>query len=191
MKKILSFDRYINEKYILDQNDPPEITSQKRNFNDIENYIKEYNLKKVNLDNIYKTYIDEKDLLNKLKSQKILEGNPSNIKTIKFTNPLLSIHAQISRKMREISDIQKMIKSDEETIDNKESTLRNNKEEVVGDALKDDITQVNTKISDKNEQIKKLNSEMIILKKQIDLEINKLKKQLIDSQRRINTEQFT
>lgn len=191
MNKILKFFEFINEKYQLDPNDPPEINSQKQGFNNLEMDIKDYQINKAKLDNIYKSYTSEKDLISKLKSQKLIEGNPDNYKTIKFLNPLLSIHAQISRKMREIADIQKLIQSDEQTLDNKEEVASSGGDKQTTDAIKDDITQVEDKISSKNEQIKKLDSEIIILKKQIDLEINKIKKQLIDSQRRINTEQFT
>lgn len=191
MNKILKFFQFINEKYQLDPNDPPEMNSQKKGFNDIEMNIKDYQVNKVKLDNIYKTYTSDKDLISKLKAQKLIEGNPDNYKTIKFINPLLSIHAQISRKMREITDIQKLVKSDEQTLDNKEEVAGSGGDKQITDAIEDDITQVEDKISSKNDQITKLNSEIIVLKKQIDLEINKMKKQLIDSQRRINTEQFT
>lgn len=189
MSNILRFKEFIGEKYQLDPNDAPEITSQKKSFNDIESHITEYNAKKVNLDNIYKTYIDDKDLVNKLKSQKLLEGNPTDVKTIRFLNPLLAIHAQISRKMRKVLDIEKLIKSYQETISDKEDLSDGNKD--VGDDLKQDIEENEKKIASKKTEIQKLDSEIMILKKQIDSEITKMKKQLIDSQRRINTEQPT
>lgn len=189
MRHLFNYNKFISEKYQLNPNDAPEITSQKRSFNDLEANITEYNLKKVNLDNIYKTYIDDKDLANKLKAQKLLEGNPSDVKTIRFTNPLLSIHAQISRKMREIMDIEKLIQTYQQTISNKEDASDGNKD--VANALKQDIQENEEKIASKKTEIQKLDSEIMILKKQIDSEITKMKKQLIDSQRRINTEQAT
>lgn len=189
--RLLNFENFVFEKYQLQQNDSPEITSQKKSFNELENFITEYNNKKITLDNIYKTYIDDKDLLNKLKSQKFIEGTPSNYKSIEFTNPLLAIHAQISRKMREIADIQKIVKSDEETIKSKDSFTKDTQSAETKETLKDEISQTQEKISDNQEKIKKIDSEIMILKKQIDSQINKMKKQLVDSQSRINTEQFT
>lgn len=189
MSKILKYSDWLVEKYQLQQNDPPEITSQKKSFNELENFITDYNNKKVTLDNIYKTYVDDKDLMNKLKSQGFLKGTPTDYKKIQFQNPLLDIHAQISRKMREIANIQDLIKSDEETIQNKETISKDVSGNDTKKTLDDDISQVQQKISDNQEKIKKLDSEIFILKKQIDSQINKMKKQLIDSQKRINTEQ--
>jgi predicted nucleic acid-binding Zn-ribbon protein len=189
MKHLSNYNKFISEKYQLDANDDPEIASQKKSFNDLEENITEYNLKKVNLDNIYKTYTDDKDLINKLKDQKLIEVDNSNTKTIKFTNPLLAIHAQISRKMRKIMDIEKLIKTDQQTITNKKDASKGNKD--LMDNLKQEIKEIEEKIASKKTEIQKLNSEIIILKKQIDSEIAKIKKQLIDSQRRINKEQST
>jgi hypothetical protein len=189
MRHLSTYSKFISEKYQLDQNDSPEITSQKQSFNDLEENIKEYNLKKVTLDNIYKTYIDDSDLVNKLKSQKLLEGNPGDVKTIKFNNPLLAIHAQMSRKMRKIMDIEKIIKLEEESISNKKGASDGGKE--VADSLSQDIESSQEKISSKRTEIQKLDAEIMSLKKQIDAEINKIKKQIIDSQKRINTEQST
>lgn len=189
MNKLLNFNNFIQEKYLLDQNDPPEITSQKRGFNDLEAQITEYQNKKVTLDNIYKSYVDDKDLMNRLKAQKFLEGNPSNVKTIKFTNPLLAIHAQISRKLREVMDIQNMIKSDQKTISDKEKMASGGQD--VKAAYEQEIEATEQKIGDQNGKIQKLNTEILMLKKQIDAQINKMKKDLIESQRRINYEQAT
>lgn len=187
MKYLSTYITFTSEKYNFDPTDSLEISTQKKSANKIEQDVKEYAVKKVTLDNIYATYTDTKDLINKLRNQKFIKGNPDNEKTIEFLNPLLNIHAQISKNMRRVKSIEAEIKSEE---DNKSS-----KAEVASqtpgakDAMNDDISTIDDKIASKKSEILKINSDMLTLKKSIDAQLANMKKELMGLQRRISTNQ--
>ena len=104
---IKNYKSFVNELYNVYQNDPTELASQKLHANDMEKHIKEFLTKKTNLDNIYVTYKDEKDLISKLSAQKFIEQNTSDKKKIKFLNPLIGLYAQAAEKKRELRNIEK------------------------------------------------------------------------------------
>jgi hypothetical protein len=187
MKHLSSYNKFLSEKYNFDPTDSLEISTQKKSANKIEQDVKEYAVKKVALDNIYLTYTDEKDLVNKLRSQNLISGNPSNQKTIEFLNPLLNIHAQISKNMRKVKSIEAEIKSEE---DNK-STKSDIASETPGakDAMNNDISAIDDKIASKKSEILKINSDMLTLKKSIDTQLASMKEELMGLQRRISTNQ--
>jgi hypothetical protein len=63
---IKKYNDFVKEKYNVTQNDSTEVASDKSYFNKSESDIKEFLTKKTTIDNIYKTYTDEKDLIKKL-----------------------------------------------------------------------------------------------------------------------------
>lgn len=188
MRHLFDYSKFIFDRYNYDQTDRLEISSQKKSANQIEEYIKEYGVKKVTLDNIYLTYVDDKDLINKLKTQKFISGNPSNQKTIEFINPLLGIHAQISQNLRKIKGIEAEIKSDEESKSSKQKISDGSPE--AKDAMTNDIKSITDKIASKKADIIKINNDVLTLKKSIDIQLASMKKELMSSQRRISTDQM-
>lgn len=187
MKKINTFNQFIEEAYVLSQNDAPEITSQKSSFNKMQLDVKELFNKRVMIDNIYLTYKDTKDLISKLSAQKlILPPNTSDVRKIQFKNPLISIWAQLSQKKRDIRNVEDSIKTDEENLKNKKEIVRTTPS--MEETMKDDIELANNQILDKKKKIELLNQDMIRLKKSIDKEIIDLKKDTIDYKNRIPTQ---
>lgn len=178
MKYIRNF-KLFNEKYKIDEiNDTPEMTSAKTYANKMEDDIKNYNDKKISVDNIYFSYTTPEDLTNKLKNQKFTKDG-------KFTNPLLGLYAQISSKTRKIKDLESEIEKGKQDL----KDIIDNK--INGDidlekSIQTDIDNINIKINDKTKEISTLEKDISDLQKNITDDITKMKKELISQQKTIN-----
>ena len=100
MKYINTFEKYF-EKLNIESDDNEQTTSLKTSINDIEQTINFYKSNKSKLDNIYDKYIDNLDLIRKLKSSGIIDKNKEGIS---YNNELLSIYSSIPRNKRKIKD---------------------------------------------------------------------------------------
>ena len=99
MKYINTFEKYF-EKLNIENDDNEQVTSLKTSINDIEETIMFYKSNKNKLDSIYDKYIDNLDLVRKLKSSGMVDKNKDGIS---YTNELLSIYSSIPRNKRKIS----------------------------------------------------------------------------------------
>lgn len=180
----MKYLKYYSEKYNIYQNDPSELASDKTYTNKMEADIKEFLTKKVTVDNIYKTYKDEKDLIAKLSAQGFIPQNTSDKKKVVFTNPLIGMYAQASEKKRNLIDLQNQLKQQEDTLQSRKSSISENPD--FKDSLQTDIDHTNQQILDIKNKISKLNTEIVTLERNTEKKLREMKNSLNDSNKRIN-----
>ncbi len=180
----MKYLKYYSEKFNIYQNDPAELASDKTYANKMGDDIKEFLTKKVTIDNIYKTYKDERDLISKLSAQGFIPQNTSDKKKIQFTNPLIGMYAQASEKKRDLIDLQNQLKQQEETLQNRKSSISENPDSK--DSLQPDIDHTNQQILDIKNKISKLNTEIVSLERSTEKKLKEMKNSLNDSNKRIN-----
>jgi hypothetical protein len=184
MTKIKNFDNFINEVYQPTQGDAPEVASQMNNFNSKEAMIKDFETHKVDVNNIYMTYKDEADLINKLAARKLIVKKTSNKKEIKFTNELLAIWAQSCEKRRDLKEIDDNIKKLEEDNINRQENIKNNPS--LKDSENESIKMNSDKITSKKTEIANLQKEILNLEKEAKDKLNKIKIDLSQSKKKID-----
>jgi hypothetical protein len=110
---ITKYNLFLKEKISVINTDSPSVASSANNINDIEKYIKEFNQKKVDLENIYMTATDEKNLVANLSARKFI--NPVSSKSqMQFFNPILGKYARVCDLKKQINDLEK----EQGTVDN-------------------------------------------------------------------------
>lgn len=171
------------ETYIPDQTDAPEITSDMNRFNGSESQIKEFGTKKVTINNIYMTYKDEKDLIDKLVAQKFIDRT-GNKKTIQFNNPLLGLWAQSCDKRRELKDMEDQISKWDQSIKDEQDNLKNNPSSA--DVVNANIKLTEDKISQKKQEVAKKQTEILNLEKLANDKLKQLSSELTNSKKRLD-----
>ena len=184
MIKIKNYSEFIVDAYQPTQGDAPEVASQMNTFNSKENMIKDFEVHKVDVNNIYMTYKDEGDLINKLAARKLIEKKTQNKKEIKFNNELLAIWARSCEKRRDLKEIQDGIDGLEEDNKNREENIKNNPS--LKDSEQDAMNLNSDKISTKKTEIAKLQKEILDLEKEAKDKLNKLKIDLSQSKKKID-----
>jgi len=182
--KYLKKYKYFIEKYTIDQNDDPGFAADKTSFNKMENDIKEFLAKKVTIDNIYLTYSDEKDLVNKLFAQKFIEQNTGDKKKIKFINPLIRMYSQTAEKKRELKSAEGELLTQNDTLTQRQSDINQNPDNK--DSLQNDVDYTQSKIGDIKDKINTLKNEILSLEKTTSEELKKMKKDLENNKKRID-----
>lgn len=169
------------ENFELSPTEDPNISDIKLDWNNMNDWISEFNSKKAIIDQAYMKYKDIKELRNMLISKGIAEkdGDGINIK-----NPLLSIWAKTSSYKRKISGIEKSL----ELLKN---SLRDNVAKLSTEPdLKDVVDQQNTSINDsmriKNKEILDLNKEIIKAENEVKDKIKEMKDKLKNDQKSIS-----
>jgi len=180
---IKKYSEFILENYFPDNTDSPEIASDMNGFNDISDQIKEFDTKKVTINNIYMTYTDEKDLINKLSSQKFID-NTSDKKSIKFHNSILGMWAQSCEKRRDLKEIDDQIKKWEEDIKNEEDNIKNNPSSE--ESVRANINLIEDKIKQKTQDVSKKQLEIGDLEKLAKDKLKSLKDELSLSKKRLD-----
>jgi len=172
------------EAFNIYQTDEPEIAADKNQSNDAEKDIKEFLTKKVTIDNIYNTYKDEKDLISKLFAQKFIEANTSDKKRIKFNNPLIALYAMAADKKRELKSLQDDLQTKTDTLSNVKSSMSDNPDNK--DSLTNDINYNQDKITELNDKIKKLNTEIMTLSRNADQKLKQMKADILNNKKRLD-----
>lgn len=180
---IKRFKEWINETYYADSTDAPEIASDMNRFNDLETQIKDFDRYRLTITNIYNTYKDEKDLINKLAAQKFIQKT-ENKKKMKFQNPILTLWAQSCEKRRELKDIDDQIKKWQEDIKNEEENIKNNpSSKESGQA---NIKLIQDKIKQKNIDLSKKQVEIVNLEKSAKDRLKSMQEDLKLSKKRLD-----
>ena len=168
------------ESYIIDKNDNPEVASDKNNLNKSSDNIKEFLQKKQLIDSIYLTYKDQKDLINKLKSKKLIQI--VNNKTT-FINPFIGMYAEISAKNRQVKSNQDELEMQRKNLSERQDMVNNDPDNK--DSLSKDIDYINSKITDISNKIKQLQIDSKKMMDDINKKIKLEKDNLLKSQKRI------
>jgi hypothetical protein len=181
------FQEFILELYNADKTDPPQIASDMNRYNELENQIKDFDRLKVTVNNIYMTYKDEKDLIDKLAAQKIIDKT-DNKKKLKFHNPVLAIWAQSCDKRRDLKNLQDQIKDWKTDISDEQSNIKANPSSK--DSLSANIKLTEDKIRQKTQYISKLQMEIVNLEKIAKDKLKVFKDDLMASKKRIDLYRF-
>ena len=184
MKKLLYYKNFIYEaSYTPEQSDPPEIISDMNTSNNTENTVKEYNQKKSVIENIYNNYTDEKDLINKLISQKFISKG-DNVTNIIFNNVLLGMWAQSCEKQRELKDMNDQITKWGEDIKSQKLSLSKNPSSK--ESIESDISLTQSKIDQKNKELNQKKIDITNLQKNVAAKLKTLQDELNTSDKNIN-----
>lgn len=181
---IKRYSEFIIEIYQPDQSDAPEIASDINKLGDIDKIVKDFEKYKVDISNIYNTYKDEIDLINKLSARNFIEKKTSDKKKIKFINPLLAMWAQSCQKRRDISSIDSSIKKDEEEVKNQKDNINSNPS--MKDSILSNIKSYQDRINNRKQEIIKLQKEVMDLERSTKNKLKEIKDEFTSSKKRID-----
>lgn len=181
---IKKYNDFVKEKYNVYQNDPTELASDKSYFNKSESDIKEFLTKKTIIDNIYKTYTDEKDLIKKLSAQKFIPINTSDKKKIQFINPLIGLYASSAEKSRELRSLESELGTQTDTLSQRKSAIGTNPDAII--SLQNDVAYTQGKISDINSRIAKLKNEIVTLERNTRDKLKQMKDSIANNKKKLD-----
>lgn len=180
---IRKYKRFITEVFRPTETDPPEQISQMNQFNDMEKFITEFNQKKSIVEDIYKKYTDDADLVKQLKSKQLISSN--NIKEMKFINPLIGMWAKSCEKRRQLTELQSKTKDTQQQIGIEQDSSKGNT--LLKDTLGQSIRSKQETLSSDQEKIRELDLEIRDLEKRAKDQLLKMKKDLELSRKQIRT----
>ena len=181
---ILKYSKFISEKIEVSQTDSPGLASQKNYLNDLEKNTKEFLQKRIELDNIYMTYKDEGDLINKLAARGFIQKT-GNKKKLEFLNPLFSVYSGASEKSRTLKDLEKSIEELGLKIKEKNDYLQknpNSKESVGGE-----VETLNKELDEKNKQLQRLSKEIVEIQRVANERLKEMTNNFKDTNRQVRS----
>ena len=174
MKIIQSFRSFL-EKYTIQPDENVNLVDKKNHYNTLEEQIKEFESQKPGLETIYNTYLDKRDLINRLKIGKYIKDTQQQ--EISYINPLFSSYASILDLRRKVKDLE-TFKSQSQ----KETQDKEKKENMLPQQAEDLSAQ--TKLL--STQLSTKDNEMNILKRRISEEETKHQKLITDSKKKLS-----
>jgi len=187
MKYIKGYKLYLEADAIQPNSaDTTQVAADKNNMNATIQNVSEFNSRKANLTNIYMTYKDEKDLVNKLIAQKFINKG-TKITDVVFINPLLGMWAQCAQKRRELQDLQNKINQENKTLTDTTNSLNNNpsSKETINQNIDNDKKQ----IGDDRKTLNDLNKTVQSMEKDVMDRLNQIKTSTQKEQQNINNQQ--
>lgn len=187
MKYIKGYKLYLEADAIQPNSaDTTQVAADKNNMNATIQNVSEFNSRKANLTNIYMTYKDEKDLVNKLIAQKFINKG-TKITDVVFINPLLGMWAQCAQKRRELQDLQNKINQENKTLTDTTNSLNNNpsSKETINQNNENDKKQ----IGDDRKTWNDLNKTVQSMEKDVMDRLNQIKTSTQKEQQNINNQQ--
>ena len=187
MKYIKGYKLYLEADAIQPNSaDTTQVAADKNNMNATIQNVSEFNSRKANLTNIYMTYKDEKDLVNKLIAQKFINKG-TKITDVVFINPLLGMWAQCAQKRRELQDLQNKINQENKTLTDTTNSLNNNpsSKETINQNIDNDKKQ----IGDDRKTWNDLNKTVQSMEKDVMDRLNQIKTSTQKEQQNINNQQ--
>ena len=168
MKRIQNFSEFFLEKFIAQTDDSFSVASAKNKFNKEEDFIRNFNKYKKDIEFIYLNYSDEQDLLNRLLNKKLIKKKTADPKKKEFNDELLGKWAEICSYKRMIQDKEKLISGTEDEIKNKDITISDNKgNQTIIDYTQKDINNSVNKIKEHEKEIEDLRKKILDLDKQL------------------------
>jgi phage host-nuclease inhibitor protein Gam len=179
---IKRFKDFILEKIAVSSTDSPNIASSINNINDLEKHLTEFNTKKTDLQNIYMTATDEKDLINKLSAKQFI-NSALNKTQMKFENPLLGKYSSVCDFKKQISDLEKENTEVQTSIEDKKSQIGPNP--TLKDSLTQDIESKTTDVNRIKARISELKAESDRIERLTMKELQELQKKIFNDTREI------
>ena len=182
---IYKYNQFLKEKIEIIQTDSPSLASQKNKLNDLEKHTKEFLQKKTDLENIYLTYTDEGDLINKLSARGFIKKT-GNKKQIEFENPLFSVFSSACEKTRTLKDLEKSVEELGEKLKDKNEYLQKNPSSK--DSVGQEIESVRKDLGEKNKQIQKISTEIVQLQRISNQRLLDMQQDSKDTNRQVRSE---
>jgi len=180
---ITKFNIFLKEKISVINTDSPSVASSANNINDIEKHIKEFNQKKIDLQNIYMTATDEKNLVANLSARKFI--NPVSSKSqMQFFNPLLGKYARVCDLKKQINDLEKEQSTVDNSIKDKQSQIGPNP--TLKDSLTKDIQTKKTDVENIKRKISEIKSECDRLERLTMDELQEMQKEIQSGTKEVN-----
>jgi hypothetical protein len=174
---IKKFKDFISEKFIPQMDDIFAVASDKNYFNDEELLIQKFVTWKVEMENIYKSYLNETDLINKLFNKGFIKEKTKSPKKKLFKNKYLGMWAEICDKKRKLEDIEKISRSNQKDMQTYNQEVVDNKgNDTVTDYAQDKAEDTNKRLDDNQSKIEDLQMEIINLDKQLKKDFELMKK---------------
>ena len=180
---IKKYKKFI-EAFVPSQLDTPEMISTMNNTNNDESNIKEYNTKKNIVSKLYSDYKSENDLINGLFSQKLI-STKTDIKKLKFNNPLIEMWARICEKNRDITNIENDIKKYQGQIAEENDNARNNPSSK--ESILQNIKLINSQIQQKTTDLNQKKIDIGNMQKDIQKQLKSMSDRLLKSKKDIDT----
>lgn len=173
--RIKKFKNFIKENISVTDTDSPALAASINSTNKLAEFIKQYNQKKGELQNLYLQEIDENQLINQLFDRKYISTKGSK-KQINFINPLLGKLAQSLELKKRVKDLEKNKLEQEYKIKEIEKKLQNNpsQKDSISDEIKLNQQQLQKIVGD----LQKIKSESDRLERLSQDEFEKMKKKL-------------
>ena len=193
--KIRLFRDFINENIQLPKtkeviktqpDDSVPQAADKNFYNEEEELILKFNAWKTDLMNIFKSYNNKKDLINKLFNKKYLMQKTDDPKKMRFWNKYLAKWAKVCDKERNIDDLEEITLGNRKDMIQYDSTIKNNKgNQSVVDYTKNKVEKTKERIQDNLEKIKEEEREIKDITTDIKKEFDKMKKKHIENKKRL------
>lgn len=174
---ILTFDKFITEKFIPLPSDPVTTKSDKNWFNEEEILIKRFNALKAEIAKIYTSYQNDLELVNRLFTKGFIQEKTKIPKKMKFKNKYLGMWANICHNNRKIADLEKIISDNQNDLQNAEQSNADNKDnDTIQSYNQNKMNTINDRLVKNREKIEFLQKEVLILDKELKKEFLLLKK---------------
>jgi len=182
---LLKYSEFLRENVEVYQTDDPSLASRKNLLNDLEKQSKEFLQKRIELDNIYLTYKDEGDLINKLSARGFIKKTGDK-KNIEFENPILSIYSGASQKTRNLKDIEKSVEELKGKLKEKNDYLQknpNSKESVGGE-----IETLNKELEEKKKQVENISKQIVEIQRVSNQRLKEITKSFNDTNKQVRSD---
>ena len=187
---ILNFKRFVNEKFIPQPTDTMTSASDKNWFNEEEILIQKFNSFKNEMMNIYKSYQNQLDLVNRLFNKGFVQEKTKNPKKLRFKNKYLGMWAKICDNTRKIAELEEIILGNQKDIQNAQQTISDNKgNQTIQDYTGNKIDKSTERLQKNNEKIEELQQEILDIDRQLKKEFTLLKKKHKEAKKRIQYEE--
>jgi hypothetical protein len=180
---ITKYNLFLEEMISVLDTDSASVASAANKINDLEKNVKEFNQKKVDLENIYMTATDEKNLVANLSARKFI--NPVSSKSqMQFFNPLLGKYSRVCDLKKQIINLEKEQVTLSDSIKDKESQISPNPS--LKDSLTQDIKTKKTDIENIKRKISEIKSECDRLERLTMDELQEIQKEIQSGTREVN-----
>lgn len=171
MKYLKKYKIFTEEaEFDVDISDTPDIKMSKEKFQTISNQLKEFKMKKPQIDNIYKSQNDS-DIQLKIEQIVGKVDKPDR-------NPFLIEYLHVASLKIKVEKLQKEIVNDKVSKDDFTQQISLSTDKSTKDVINKKIIEINNRISEKNNNIQNLNKDIELSEKNLNIKMANLQKEM-------------
>jgi len=179
MKYLKKYDIFLEDGFDVQPTDLPNIKKSKEQLTKVKGDIDDFNKKKSQIDTIYKTAKDDKEIDSKISN--LLGADP------KTRNPYIVNYLTAAEKQRELDKIIDNRVNNKSNMDEYKDLMQQAKDDNTKKIAQSKIDELSKKMKDDEKKIKDLKDESYKRKKQIDTTSNNNLKEIEDDVKNITT----